>query len=188
MFKITYADMQDTFYIITEEILLRPISPVQARAMDAWLTSNWRWSSPSGVFRRIRWCDPQATNSIKSKAWSLGISWPTFKGTLQLIVQDVWQNVKLFASFLLPIHWAIWGWCLCFKCGGVDVLWLVRNWLDWNHGELVWFTHGPESGIDPTIYSGFAFGLWSRAWPCLLRNQWYPWLLSRRCLLSEQFK
>ena len=85
------------------------------------------------------------------------------QGTLQLIVQRcLVQNVKSVFVLLLPIYWAI-GWGGRFFASNVvelDVTYVKENWLDWNHGSRYGSPTRPEmSGIDPTVYSGFALDL-----------------------------
>ena len=146
-------DMQDTFYI-TEEILLRThTSPVQARAMDAHDFSKGplKMISPGRVFRRDT---DDATHShqfhqIEGLVVGKNISMADLQGTLQLIVQKMFgaePSVEVDVS--------------CFKCGGAGCnVCKKTGWIEIMGAGMVHPRVLEMSGIDATVYSGFAFGL-----------------------------
>ena len=160
-------DMQDTFYI-TEEILLRThTSPVQARAMDAHDFSKGplKMISPGRVFRRDT---DDATHShqfhqIEGLVVGKNISMADLQGTLQLIVQKMFgaeRQIRLRPSYFPFTEPSVEVDVSCFKCGGAGCnVCKKTGWIEFMGAGMVHPRVLEMSGIDPTIYSGFAFGL-----------------------------
>ena len=160
-------DMQDTFYI-TEEILLRThTSPVQARAMDAHDFSKGplKMISPGRVFRRDT---DDATHShqfhqIEGLVVGKSISMADLQGTLQLIVQKMFgaeRQIRLRPSYFPFTEPSVEVDVSCFKCGGAGCnVCKKTGWIEIMGAGMVHPRVLEMSGIDPTIYSGFAFGL-----------------------------
>ena len=160
-------DMQDTFYI-TEEILLRThTSPVQARAMDAHDFSKGplKMISPGRVFRRDT---DDATHShqfhqIEGLVVGKNISMADLQGTLQLIVQKMFgeeRQIRLRPSYFPFTEPSVEVDVSCFKCGGDGCnVCKKTGWIEIMGAGMVHPRVLEMSGIDATIYSGFAFGL-----------------------------
>ena len=160
-------DMQDTFYI-TEEILLRThTSPVQARAMDAHDFSKGplKMISPGRVFRRDT---DDATHShqfhqIEGLVVGKNISMADLQGTLQLIVQKMFgaeRQIRLRPSYFPFTEPSVEVDVSCFKCGGAGCnVCKKTGWIEIMGAGMVHPRVLEMSGIDPTVYSGFAFGL-----------------------------
>lgn len=160
-------DMQDTFYI-TEEILLRThTSPVQARAMDAHDFSKGplKMISPGRVFRRDT---DDATHShqfhqIEGLVVGKNISMADLQGTLQLIVQKMFgeeRQIRLRPSYFPFTEPSVEVDVSCFKCGGAGCNVCKRTgWIEIMGAGMVHPRVLEMSGIDATVYSGFAFGL-----------------------------
>lgn len=160
-------DMQDTFYI-TEEILLRThTSPVQARAMDAHNFSKGplKMISPGRVFRRDT---DDATHShqfhqIEGLVVGKNISMADLQGTLQLIVQKMFgkeRQIRLRPSYFPFTEPSVEVDVSCFKCGGAGCnVCKKTGWIEIMGAGMVHPRVLEMSGIDATIYSGFAFGL-----------------------------
>ena len=160
-------DMQDTFYI-TEEILLRThTSPVQARAMDAHDFSKGplKMISPGRVFRRDT---DDATHShqfhqIEGLVVGKNISMADLQGTLQLIVQKMFgkeRQIRLRPSYFPFTEPSVEVDVSCFKCGGAGCnVCKKTGWIEIMGAGMVHPRVLEMSGIDATIYSGFAFGL-----------------------------
>ena len=160
-------DMQDTFYI-TEEILLRThTSPVQARAMDAHDFSKGplKMISPGRVFRRDT---DDATHShqfhqIEGLVIGKNISMADLQGTLQLIVQKMFgeeRQIRLRPSYFPFTEPSVEVDVSCFKCGGAGCnVCKKTGWIEIMGAGMVHPRVLEMSGIDATVYSGFAFGL-----------------------------
>ena len=160
-------DMQDTFYI-TEEILLRThTSPVQARAMDAHDFSKGplKMISPGRVFRRDT---DDATHShqfhqIEGLVVGKNISMADLQGTLQLIVQKMFgeeRQIRLRPSYFPFTEPSVEVDVSCFKCGGEGCnVCKKTGWIEIMGAGMVHPRVLEMSGIDTTVYSGFAFGL-----------------------------
>ena len=160
-------DMQDTFYI-TEEILLRThTSPVQARAMDAHDFSKGplKMISPGRVFRRDT---DDATHShqfhqIEGLVVGKNISMADLQGTLQLIVQKMFgeeRQIRLRPSYFPFTEPSVEVDVSCFKCGGEGCnVCKKTGWIEIMGAGMVHPRVLEMSGIDATVYSGFAFGL-----------------------------
>ena len=160
-------DMQDTFYI-TEEILLRThTSPVQARAMDSHDFSKGplKMISPGRVFRRDT---DDATHShqfhqIEGLVVGKNISMADLQGTLQLIVQKMFgaeRQIRLRPSYFPFTEPSVEVDVSCFKCGGAGCnVCKKTGWIEIMGAGMVHPRVLEMSGIDPTVYSGFAFGL-----------------------------
>ena len=160
-------DMQDTFYI-TDEILLRThTSPVQARAMDAHDFSKGplKMISPGRVFRRDT---DDATHShqfhqIEGLVVGKNISMADLQGTLQLIVQKMFgaeRQIRLRPSYFPFTEPSVEVDVSCFKCcrAGCNVC-KKTGWIEIMGAGMVHPRVLEISGIDSTVYSGFAFGL-----------------------------
>ena len=160
-------DMQDTFYI-TEEILLRThTSPVQARAMDAHDFSKGplKMISPGRVFRRDT---DDATHShqfhqIEGLVVGKNISMADLQGTLQLIVQKMFgaeRQIRLRPSYFPFTEPSVEVDVSCFKCGGAGCnVCKKTGWIEIMGAGMVHPRVLEMSGIDATVYSGFALGL-----------------------------
>ena len=153
-------DMQDTFYI-TEEILLRThTSPVQARAMDAHDFSKGplKMISPGRVFRRDT---DDATHShqfhqIEGLAVDKGLTMADLKGTLEYMARAMFgEEAKIrlrpnFFPFTEPsAELDLWH---PHAKGG-------PQWIEWGGCGMVHPNVLRAAGIDPNVYSGFAFGM-----------------------------
>ncbi|MBF0818542.1 phenylalanine--tRNA ligase subunit alpha [Streptococcus acidominimus] len=160
-------DMQDTFYI-TEEILMRThTSPVQARTMDQHDFSKGalKMISPGRVFRRDT---DDATHShqfhqIEGLVVGKNVSMSDLKGTLEMIIKKMFgadRQIRLRPSYFPFTEPSVEVDVSCFKCGGEGCnVCKKTGWIEILGAGMV-HPHVLEmSGIDPTEYSGFAFGL-----------------------------
>ena len=160
-------DMQDTFYI-TEEILLRThTSPVQARTLDKHDFSKGplKMISPGRVFRRDT---DDATHShqfhqIEGLVVGKNISMGDLKGTLEMIIQKMFgaeRQIRLRPSYFPFTEPSVEVDVSCFKCGGAGCnVCKKTGWIEIMGAGMVHPRVLEMSGIDPTVYSGFAFGL-----------------------------
>ena len=147
-------DEQDTFYV-TKDILLRTqTSPVQARIMEKG-NLPIRILSPGRVFRAD---EVDATHSpsfhqVEGLVIDKGITMADLKGTLAQWAKEFFgENTKVkFRPHHFPFTEPS-AECdiTCFKCSG----WIEILGCGMVHPKVL-----RDCGIDPEVYSGFAFGI-----------------------------
>ena len=160
-------DMQDTFYI-TEEVLLRThTSPVQARTMEQHDFSKGplRMVSPGKVFRRDT---DDATHShqfhqIEGLVIDKHITMGDLKGTLEVLMQEMFgadREIRLRPSYFPFTEPSVEVDVSCFKCGGEGCnVCKQTGWIEILGAGMVHPNVLEMSGIDSSVYSGFAFGM-----------------------------
>ncbi len=157
-------DTQDTFYI-TENILLRSqTSPVQVRTMEK-QKPPIRIISPGRVYRSDAL---DATHSplfhqLEGLVVDKGITMGDLKGTLEIFAKRVFgENTKIRFR---PHHFPFTEPSAevdvsCFVCGGKGCrLCKGEGWIEILGAGMVHPFVLSNCGIDPEVYSGFAFGL-----------------------------
>jgi phenylalanyl-tRNA synthetase alpha chain len=157
-------DEQDTFYI-TKDILLRTqTSPVQARVMEKGKLPI-RMISPGRVFRAD---EVDATHSpsfhqLEGLVIDKGITFADLKGTLEQFAKEFFGE-KTKVKFR-PHHFPFTEPSAemdvsCFKCGGKGCRFCKgEGWIEILGCGMVHPRVLEMSGIDPNVYSGFAFGI-----------------------------
>lgn len=150
-------DMQDSFYI-SEEVLLRThTSPVQARTMEKHDFSKGplKMISPGKVYRRD---DDDATHShqfhqIEGLVVDKKATLSDLKGTLEVFAKALFgedREVRLRPSYFPFTEPSV----------EIDVSEADgEGWMEILGGGVVHPRVLEMSGIDPNVYSGFAFGL-----------------------------
>ena len=157
-------DTQDTFYI-TENILLRTqTSPMQVRVMEK-TKPPIRIIAPGRVYRSDA---VDATHSplfhqIEGLVVDKGISMSDLKGTLETFIKRLYgeDSVVRFRPHHFPFTEPS---CevdvMCFSCGGKGCkLCKGEGWIEILGGGMVHPKVLSGCGIDPEVYSGFAFGI-----------------------------
>ena len=156
-------DMQDTFYI-SEDILLRThTSPGQIRVMDM-EKPPIKVLVPGRVFRS----DSDATHSpmfhqMEGLVVDKGITLCDLQGMLDKFVKQIFdENVKtrLRPSYFPFTEPSVEVDVSCFECGGKGCgLCKHTGWIEVLGGGVVHQNVLRNCGIDPDVYSGFAFGI-----------------------------
>ena len=156
-------DMQDTFYI-EEDILLRThTSPGQIRVMDM-EKPPIKVLVPGRVFRS----DSDATHSpmfhqMEGLVVDKGITLCDLQGMLDKFVKQIFdENVKtrLRPSYFPFTEPSVEVDVSCFECGGKGCgLCKHTGWIEVLGGGVVHQNVLANCGIDPEVYSGFAFGI-----------------------------
>ncbi len=156
-------DMQDTFYI-TEDILLRTqTSTGQIRYMDAHKPPI-KMLSPGRVFRS----DSDATHSpMFSQMEGLVVDEHITLGDLQGMLEKFCQQIfgesvrtRLRPSYFPFTEPSVEIDVSCFRCGGKGCsLCKGTGWIEILGGGVVHHKVLANCGIDPDVYSGFAFGI-----------------------------
>ncbi len=160
-------DMQDTFYISDEMLIRTHTSPVQARTMEKHDFSKGalRMISPGKVFRRDT---DDATHShqfhqIEGLVVDKNVTMGDLKGTLEVMMKKMFgedRKIRLRPSYFPFTEPSVEVDVSCFKCGdaGCNVC-KHTGWIEILGAGMVHPDVLQMSGIDPTEYSGFAFGL-----------------------------
>ena len=160
-------DMQDTFYISDEMLIRTHTSPVQARTMEKHDFSKGalRMISPGKVFRRDT---DDATHShqfhqIEGLVVDKNVTMGDLKGTLEVMMKKMFgedRKIRLRPSYLPFKEPSVEVDVSCFKCGGAGCnVCKHTGWIEILGAGMVHPDVLQMSGIDPTEYSGFAFGL-----------------------------
>jgi phenylalanyl-tRNA synthetase alpha chain len=157
-------DEQDTFYI-TKDILLRTqTSPVQARIMEKGKLPI-RILSPGRVFRAD---EVDATHSpsfhqVEGLVIDKNITMADLKGTLQQWAQEFFgkdTKVKFRPHHFPFTEPSAEMDVTCFKCGGKGCrVCKGSGWIEILGCGMVHPKVLHDCGIDPEVYSGFAFGI-----------------------------
>ena len=156
-------DMQDTFYI-SEDILLRThTSPGQIRVMDS-EKPPIKVLVPGRVFRS----DSDATHSpmfhqMEGLVVDRGITLCDLQGMLDQFVKQIFDGnvrTRLRPSYFPFTEPSVEVDVSCFECGGKGCsLCKHTGWIEVLGGGVVHQQVLRNCGIDPEIYSGFAFGI-----------------------------
>ena len=157
-------DEQDTFYI-TKDILLRTqTSPVQARIMETGRMPI-RVIAPGRVFRSD---EVDATHSpsfhqVEGLVVDKGITFADLKGTLQQWAVEFFgpdTKVKFRPHHFPFTEPSAEVDITCFKCGGKGCrMCKGSGWIEILGCGMVHPKVLSDCGIDPEVYSGFAFGI-----------------------------
>jgi phenylalanyl-tRNA synthetase alpha chain len=156
-------DAQDTFYI-TDDILLRTqTSTVQARVMEV-STPPIRMVCPGKVYRS----DDDATHSpmfhqMEGLVVDKGITICDLKGSLDEIAKSFFgedTKTRLRPSYFPFTEPSVELDVSCFNCHGAGCrLCKGTGWIEVLGAGIVNPAVLKASGIDPVVYSGFAFGV-----------------------------
>ena len=160
-------DRSDTFYVTDdEEVLLRTqTSPMQIRAMEAIGQPPIRILAPGRVYRKD---EVDATHSpmfhqIEGLVIDKGITMADLKGTLETLIKAMYgqDSVVRFRPHHFPFTEPS---CevdvQCFNCRGKGCPTCKgEGWIELLGAGMVHPKVLAGCGIDPEIYSGFAFGI-----------------------------
>ena len=156
-------DMQDTFYV-AEDILLRThTSPGQIRVMDA-KKPPIKMLAPGRVFRS----DSDATHSpmfhqMEGLVVDKKITLCDLQGMLDKFVHAIFGSevkTRLRPSYFPFTEPSVEVDVSCFECGGKGCpLCKHTGWIEVLGAGVVHHSVLENCGIDPNVYSGFAFGI-----------------------------
>ncbi|GAA3263584.1 Phenylalanyl-tRNA synthetase alpha chain [Lactococcus lactis subsp. lactis] len=160
-------DMQDTFYINNEVLLRTHTSPMQARTMDAhdFSKGGLRMIAPGRVYRRDT---DDATHShqfhqIEGLVVDKNITMADLKGTLDLVMKKMFgqdRELRWRPSYFPFTEPSVEVDISCFKCGGKGCnVCKHTGWIEILGAGMVHPNVLEMSGLDSSVYSGFAFGL-----------------------------
>ena len=160
-------DRSDTFYVTDdEEVLLRTqTSPMQIRAMEAIGQPPIRILAPGRVYRKD---EVDATHSpmfhqIEGMVIDKGITMADLKATLNLVVEKIYGKgtVTRFRPHHFPFTEPSCELDIqCHKCGGKGCPTCKgEGWIEVLGAGMVHPKVLEGCGIDPDVYSGWAFGM-----------------------------
>ena len=157
-------DTQDTFYI-TDNILLRSqTSPVQARVMQQ-QKPPIRIISPGKVYRSdaVDATHSPVFHQLEGLVVDKGITMGDLKGTLNTLMKKLYgpDTVTRFRPHHFPFTEPSCEMDVqCFECHGKGCrVCKGEGWIELLGAGMVHPRVLEMSGIDPTVYSGFAFGV-----------------------------
>lgn len=157
-------DMQDTFYINDDVVLRTQTSSVQVRVMEK-TKPPIRIISPGRVFRSdaVDATHSPVFHQLEGLVVDKGITMGDLKGTLELFMKKLYgDDVKIR---LRPHHFPFTEPSAevdvsCFVCGGKGCrVCKKEGFIEVLGAGMVHPKVLKECGIDPEIYSGFAFGI-----------------------------
>lgn len=162
-------DMQDTFYIDESYLLRTQTSGTQPRTLEQhnFDEGPLKMISPGKVYRRDT---DDATHShqfhqIEGLVIDKDIAMTDLKGTLEEVAKAMFgdkHDIRLRPSYFPFTEPSVEVDVTCFKCQGSDKHCSVcknTGWIEILGAGMV-HPHVLEmSGVDPTVYGGFAFGL-----------------------------
>ncbi|SET49801.1 phenylalanyl-tRNA synthetase, alpha subunit [Natronincola peptidivorans] len=157
-------DISDTFYI-NKDVILRPqTSPVQVRVMER-VKPPIRIIAPGRCFRNDT---PDATHSpmfhqLEGLVVDKGITLGDLKGTLEVFAKEFLGShteIKFRPHYFPFTEPSAEIDASCFKCGGEGCGFCKgEGWIELLGAGMVHPNVLRNCGIDPEIYSGFAFGM-----------------------------
>ena len=157
-------DTQDTFYISDSVLLRTQTSSVQIRTMEK-MKPPIRIISPGRVYRSDA---VDATHSplfhqIEGLVIDKGVTMGDLKGTLELLMKRLYGDSAKIR--LRPHHFPYTEPSaevdmMCFNCHGQGCsMCKQEGWVELLGAGMVHPKVLEECGIDPNVYSGFAFGI-----------------------------
>ena len=156
-------DMQDTFYLSDEFLLRTQTSGGQIRTMDS-QKPPIKVLIPGRVFRS----DSDATHSpmfhqMEGLVVDKGITLGDLQGALNTFVQKLFgkdTRTRLRPSYFPFTEPSVEVDVSCFECGGKGCpLCKHTGWIEVLGAGVVHHSVLENCGIDPNVYSGFAFGI-----------------------------
>lgn len=158
-------DMQDTFYIDGHPnwVMRTHTSPVQVRSLRKYGVPL-RLVVPGRVFRNeatdVR--HEHTFHQLEGLVVDKGITFGHLKGVLETVAKHLYgeeTQVRLRPKFYSFVEPGVNGEVTCFLCKGVGCrLCKKTGWLEIFGAGMVHPNVLREGGVDPEVYSGFAFG------------------------------
>ena len=157
-------DTQDTFYINENTVLRTQTSPMQVRVMEK-TQPPIRILAPGRVYRSdtVDATHSPVFHQIEGLVVDKGVTMADLKGTLDLFAKRLYgeDTVTRFRPHHFPFTEPSAEMDIrCFNCGGEGCR-LCKNegWIELLGAGMVHPKVLKNCGIDPEIYSGFAFGI-----------------------------
>ena len=158
-------DMQDTFYITQNKLMRTHTSPMQAREMLKANGKPLKIVCPGKVYRRD---NDDATHShqfmqAECLVVDKNITMSDLKGTLSLFVKKMFgeeRNIRFKPSYFPFTEPSVEVDVSCFKCGGKGCpMCKQTGWIEVLGAGMVHPNVLRDSGYDPKVWRGFAFGI-----------------------------
>jgi phenylalanyl-tRNA synthetase alpha chain len=159
-------DMQDTFFTTEQDVLLRThTSPGQIRAMHAFHPEPIRVILPGMCYRheQITSRSEIQFNQVEGLAVGRNIRMSDLKGTMTEFARRMYgmnRKVRFRASYFPFTEPSMEGDVECILCDGEGcAVCKYTGWLEIVGSGMVHPNVLRAGGYDPTVYSGFAFGM-----------------------------
>lgn len=157
-------DTQDTFYISENVVLRTQTSPIQIRVMEK-TKPPIRIIAPGRVYRSdaVDATHSPVFHQIEGLVVDKGITMGDLKGTLEVFAKQLYgedAHVRFRPHHFPFTEPSAEMDVRCFSCGGMGCrLCKGEGWIEILGSGMVHPKVLKNCGIDPEIYSGFAFGL-----------------------------
>lgn len=157
-------DTQDTFYVNDNIVLRSQTSPVQIRVMEK-TKPPIRIISPGRVYRSdaVDATHSPVFHQIEGLVVDKGITMSDLKGTLEELIKAIYgpESKIRFRPHHFPFTEPSAEVDMsCFACGGKGCsVCKGEGWIEILGAGMVHPTVLKNCGIDPEVYSGFAFGI-----------------------------
>ncbi|WEV40919.1 phenylalanine--tRNA ligase subunit alpha [Lactobacillus sp. ESL0684] len=160
-------DMQDTFYVDSEDLLRSQTSGDQARTLEKhdFAKGPLKMVGPGKVYRRD---DDDATHShqfmqMEGLVVDRNITMGDLKGTLDLMAKHVFgqdRKTRLRPSYFPFTEPSVEMDVSCFNCDGSGCsICKETGWIEILGAGMVHPNVLENAGVDPQVYGGFAFGV-----------------------------
>ena len=160
-------DMQETFYIDSEDLLRTQTSGDQARVLEKhdFAKGPLKMVGPGKVYRRD---DDDATHShqfmqMEGLVVDKNITMGDLKGTLELMAKHTFgqdRETRLRPSYFPFTEPSVEMDVSCFNCDGKGCsICKYTGWIEVLGAGMVHPNVLKNAGVDPNVYGGFAFGV-----------------------------
>ena len=160
-------DMQETFYIDSEDLLRTQTSGDQARVLEKhdFAKGPLKMVGPGKVYRRD---DDDATHShqfmqMEGLVVDKNITMGDLKGTLELMAKHTFgqdRETRLRPSYFPFTEPSVEMDVSCFNCDGNGCsICKYTGWIEVLGAGMVHPNVLKNAGVDPNVYGGFAFGV-----------------------------
>lgn len=171
-------DMQDTLYIKEPEYLLR----TQTSAIEAYLLAQKskdlpiRAAFPGSVFRneKVNRSNHFVFHQYQAVVVDKNLTMKDLIGTMDLMFKTLYGNnvvVRYRAKYYPEVEPGVGPDMQCFSCKGVGCpLCKYAGWIEMGGSGMIHPKVLEMAGIDPKVWSGFAFGMGLDRWTMAQKN------------------
>lgn len=171
-------DMQDSIYIQEPEYLLR----TQTSAIEAYLLQDQannlpiRAAFPGSVFRneKVNRSNHFVFHQYQAVVVDQGITMKDLIGTMDLMFKTLYGDqavVRYRAKYYPEVEPGVGPDMQCFSCHGTGCpLCKYAGWIEMGGSGMIHPKVFQAAGIDPNIWSGFAFGMGLDRWTMAQKN------------------
>lgn len=169
-------DMQDTIYIKEPEYLLR----TQTSTIESYLLKNEkppiRAAFPGSVYRneKVNRSNHFVFHQYQAVVVDKGITMKDLIGTMDLMFKTLYGSdvvVRYRCKYYPEVEPGVGPDMQCFSCHGSGCpLCKYAGWIEMGGSGMIHPTVLQKAGIDPKVWSGFAFGMGLDRWTMAQKN------------------